>query len=131
VNKHIAEDILVVDDNSVNLQLIRKLIAPYGYKGRFVMSANRALDSIKISCPDLILLDITMPEVNGFELCEILKSNAKTADIPIIFLSALDSEQDIVKGFELGGMDYITKPFKEEVLLARVSTQLIQKRLIL
>lgn len=129
MNNYKAEDILVVDDNVINLQLIRGLITPYGYKGRFVVSARRALDSIKISCPDLILLDITMPEINGFEFCEMLKSDTKTAEIPIIFLSALDGEKDIVKGFELGGVDYITKPFKEEVLLARVATQLNQKNL--
>lgn len=124
-----TKNILVVDDNKVNLQLVRNLLLPYGYKGRFVLSASRALESIKISRPDLILLDITMPEINGFELCEILKSNEETADIPIIFLSALDGEQDIVKGFNLGGVDYVTKPFKEEVLLARVNSQLFQKSL--
>ncbi len=124
-----TKNILVVDDNTVNLQLVRNLLLPYGYKGRFVISAKRALESIKRSRPDLILLDITMPEVNGFELCKILKANEETADIPIIFLSALDGEQDIVKGFNLGGVDYVTKPFKEEVLLARVNSQLFQTSL--
>lgn len=123
------EKILVVDDNTVNLQLVRSLLLPHGYQSRFVVSAERALESIKVSIPDLILLDVNMPNMNGYELCERLKHNQQTSAIPVIFLSALDGEQDIVKGFDFGGVDYITKPFKEEVLIARISSQLAQKRL--
>lgn len=129
VAKEISERILVVDDNTVNLQLVRNVLMPCGYQAMFAVSANRALASIEVSKPDLILLDITMPEINGYELCEILKSKEETRDIPVIFLSALDGDQDVVRGFNLGGVDYVTKPFKEEILLARVKTQIFQKKL--
>lgn len=129
VAKGLGGRILVVDDNTVNLQLVRNVLMPCGYQAMFAVSANRALASIEVSKPDLILLDITMPEIDGYELCEILKSNQATRDIPVIFLSALDGDQDVVKGFDLGGVDYVTKPFKEEILLARVKTQMFQKKL--
>ena len=116
--------ILVIDDNPQNLRLLYSLLSKEEYDVRPVTSAEQALLTIKKSSPpDLILLDIKMPEMNGFQLCEQLKSNEKTRKIPIIFISAMNHIDDIIRGFSLGGVDYITKPFQEEEVLARVNTQ--------
>jgi CheY-like chemotaxis protein len=116
--------ILVIDDVIDNLQLFGKLLEPLKVDISFASSARKALDILESLAPDLIVLDIIMPEVDGFELCEILKKKESTKDIPIIFLSAKDNMEDITKGFTLGARDYITKPFMQEELTARVSTQL-------
>ena len=116
--------ILVIDDAIDNLQLFGKLLMPLNVDISFASSASKALDILESLSPDLIFLDIIMPEIDGFELCEIIKKNESTKDIPIIFLSAKDNIEDITKGFTLGARDYITKPFMKEELVARVSTQL-------
>jgi len=115
-------EILVVDDNPNNLKLVRKLLSERNYKVRISTSGEMALKSVESSIPDLILLDITMPGMSGFETCQALKSKAETKDIPVIFLSALKEENDIIKGFEVGGVDFVTKPFRSEILLARIKT---------
>lgn len=115
-------EILVVDDNPNNLKLVRKLLSEKEFKVRIATSGEMALKSVQSSLPDLILLDITMPGLSGFETCEKLKEDQRTKDIPVIFLSALKEESDIVKGFEVGGVDFVTKPFKSEILLARINT---------
>lgn len=116
--------ILIVDDAPANLQLLVQLLNSRGYKTRPVPNGARALDlAYKIS-PDLILLDIMMPEMTGYEVCAQLKADERTRDIPIIFLSALDELDDKMKAFEVGGVDYITKPFREIEVLARVETHL-------
>lgn len=122
------ENILVVDDVPGNLRLLMQLLSQQGYNVRIATSAKRALATIGNKKPDLILLDIQMPEVNGYQLCEVLKADNLTRDIPVIFLSALDEVIDKVKAFKVGGVDYITKPFQFEEVLARIENQLTIQR---
>ena len=128
-------NILIVDDTPENLQVLSKTLSKEGYKVRGAIEGEMAIKAAISSPPDLILLDIKMPDMNGYQVCEKLKINSKTRDIPIIFLSALDEVFDKVKGFELGGVDYITKPFQIEEVLARIEHQLtiqrLQKQLVL
>lgn len=122
-------DIMVVDDTPANLRLLSKILQERDYQVRPVPEGSLALAAAKAKPPDLILLDIRMPEMNGFQVCEELKSEASTKDIPIIFISALDAIQDKVKAFTIGGVDYITKPFHVEEVLARVENHLALRRL--
>jgi DNA-binding NarL/FixJ family response regulator len=116
--------ILVIDDAVDDLQLFGKLMEPLDVDMSFANSARKALDILESFIPDLIVLDIIMQEIDGFELCEIINKKESTKDIPIIFISAKDNIEDIAKGFFLGARDYITKPFIKEELVARVTTQL-------
>lgn len=116
--------ILVVDDNPDNLRLLAKLLTEHRYKARLAPSGSRALATIRKEAPDLVLLDIVMPGMDGFELCRQLKADERTAKIPIIFISAVLEAIDKVKAFSLGGVDYISKPFQEDEVLARVKTHL-------
>ncbi len=122
-------DILIVDDMPVNLRLLSHMLTEQGYKVRSVISGQMALTAILAAPPDLVLLDVNMPGMNGYEVSERLKANEQTHDIPIIFISALDELQDKVKAFSVGGLDYITKPFQFEEVLARVETHLALRRL--
>ena len=117
-------NILVVDDTPANLRVLMQLLSEQKYKVRVAPNGKLALDSINAEPPDLILLDILMPEIDGYQLCEQLKSDEKTREIPIIFISALSEVFDKVKGFQMGGVDYITKPFEPMEVLARVENQL-------
>jgi two-component system, NtrC family, sensor kinase len=117
-------NILVVDDTPANLRLLVNLLREKGYKVRALPSGKLALTGIKITPPDLILLDILMPEINGYEVCERLKAEESTKDIPVIFISAINEVFDKVKAFELGAVDYITKPFQAEEVFVRVKTHL-------
>lgn len=119
-----TEDILIVDDTPDNLHLLSRMLTRQGYNVRKALSGPMALTAAKTVAPDLILLDIMMPEMDGYEVCQNLKADANTATIPIIFLSALDDVLDKVKGFQVGGVDYITKPFQFEEVLIRVQNQL-------
>jgi sigma-B regulation protein RsbU (phosphoserine phosphatase) len=123
------EEILVVDDTLANLRLLAQILSDRGYKVRAVTSGNRAIESAEASPPSLILLDIRMPGLNGFEVCQKLKSIEHTKDIPIIFVSALDDLQDKVNAFHAGGVDYITKPYQVEEILARTETHLALRKL--
>jgi len=114
--------ILIVDDNPQNLQLLGSIIYEQGYNVSISSSGAHALKSIDQHAPDLILLDIQMPEMDGFEVCKTLKSNPLTKDIPIIFLTAVTDSEKIMHGFELGAVDYVTKPFNKGELLARTAT---------
>ncbi len=116
--------ILIVDDNSNNLQILADILRGSNYKVAIAMDGLKALDFINKRKPDLILLDIMMPGMDGFEVCEKIKSNEDTKDIPVIFISALKDTIDKVKGFEIGGIDYITKPFQKEEILVRVNSHL-------
>ena len=116
--------ILVVDDNPDNLRLLASILSEHYYKVRLAPNGERALATIRKEAPGLILLDIMMPVVDGFEVCKRLKQDKKTAGIPIVFISALNETVEKVKAFSLGGVDYITKPFKSEEVLARVKTHL-------
>ncbi|MEG4997879.1 hybrid sensor histidine kinase/response regulator [Microcoleus sp. B4-D4] len=122
-------DILIVDDIPANIQLLSQLLIENGYKVRKLISGERALKAVELQAPDLILLDIKMPGMDGYEVCRQLKASEATCDIPIIFISALDDVFDKVKGFEAGGADYIIKPFEPVEVLARVSAQLKMQRL--
>jgi sigma-B regulation protein RsbU (phosphoserine phosphatase) len=121
--------ILIVDDTPANLQVLAGMLKDRGYKVRPVPSGKLALLAAKREPPDLILLDINMPDMNGYEVCEHLKADGDLQGIPVIFISALTEELDKVKAFALGGVDYITKPFQMEELHARVETHLKLRRL--
>lgn len=121
--------ILVVDDSPENLRVLSASLTTLGYKIRCVTNGEMALISVKSSPPDLILLDIRMPILDGYEVCRRLKTNPDTKDIPIIFLSALDDVVDKVKAFEMGGVDYVTKPFQAAEIIARIAHQLTIQRL--
>ena len=116
--------ILLVDDNPNNLRLLVNLLRKNGYNVRPVPDGYLALEAVKKSLPDIILLDILMPNLDGYEVCQHLKADPQTKDIPVIFLSALSEGFDKAKAFEIGGADYITKPFQIEEVLARVKHQL-------
>ncbi|MEG3437535.1 diguanylate cyclase [Pannus brasiliensis CCIBt3594] len=118
-------NILIVDDTPDNLRLLTKMLESRGYTIRKSLNGRMALQAARRDPPDLILLDITMPDMNGYEVCQRLKASEITAHIPIIFISALDRTTDKVRAFELGGQDYITKPFQELEVLMRVKNQLL------
>jgi PAS domain S-box-containing protein len=122
-------NILIVDDTPANLQLLSEMLKRRGYTVRSMPNGQLALESARTLPPDLILLDIMMPGLNGYQVCEQLKANAQTCDIPVIFLSALNETVDKVKAFAVGGIDYITKPFQVEEVLARVQTHLSLRQL--
>lgn len=124
-NRHIDNrEILVVDDEVPNLQLLTQLLSAEDYVVRPAETAQLAIDSALARPPNLILLDVRMPVMDGFEVCRRLKQDARTSDIPIIFVSALDDVEDRVRGFEAGGVDFISKPFHEVEVLARISTHM-------
>jgi diguanylate cyclase (GGDEF)-like protein len=118
------KDILIVDDTLENLRLLSVMLTQYGYRARKAISGQMALTTIAAVKPDLILLDIMMPDLSGYEVCAQLKANPTTADIPVIFISALDDVFDKVKAFAVGGADYITKPFQIKEIMIRVQHQL-------
>ena len=122
-------NILVVDDTAANLQVLAGMLKDRGYKVRPVPSGKLALQAARHDPPDLILLDINMPDMNGYEVCQQLKADDKLKGIPVIFISALTEPLDKVKAFALGGVDYLTKPFQMEELHARVETHLKLRRL--
>jgi two-component system sensor histidine kinase/response regulator len=120
--------ILVVDDTPANLHLLAGMLKDRGYKARPVPSGKLALQAAKSDPPDLILLDITMPEMNGYEVCRRLKADEHLKEIPIIFISALNETMDKVTAFGVGGVDYVAKPFQFEEVEARVKTHLQLRR---
>jgi signal transduction histidine kinase len=121
-------NVIVVDDTPANLQLLTGMLKERGYKVRPVPSGKLALQAAKNDPPDLILLDIMMPEMDGYEVCERLKADEKLREISVIFISALNETMDKVKAFGVGGVDYVTKPFHFEEVNARVSTHLELQR---
>jgi signal transduction histidine kinase len=123
-----AGEILLVDDNPIRLKLLMEMLGSRGYKVRPASSGRAALEAVGLRVPELILLDVKMPEMDGFEVCRRLKAEANTQDIPVIFISALNAPADQVRGFEAGGVDFITLPFSEQIVLARVETQLALAR---
>lgn len=117
-------NILIVDDTTSNLVILAEMIKSIGYIARPVISVKQALAAIAVEKPQLILLDISMPEIDGFDFCEILKRDPIMKDVPIIFISALNSTEDKVKGFKLGAVDFISKPFELEEITLRINTHL-------
>lgn len=128
VTNNLSADILIVDDRPNNLKLLSKILANYQYKVRCAVSGAMALQAVKVKAPDLILLDITMPEMDGYQVCLELKKDFHSSQIPVIFISALDAAFDKVKAFQVGGTDYITKPFEIAEVIARIRNQLQLKK---
>jgi signal transduction histidine kinase len=118
------KSIVIVDDTPENLRLLAQMLGEQGYRVRSAPNGQRALATVQKERPDLILLDILMPEMNGFEVCQRLKADESLSDIPVIFISALNEVFDKVTAFSVGAVDYITKPFQIEEVLARVQTHL-------
>ena len=121
-------EVLIVDDITKNIEVVSEILYQRGIDVSFALSGEQALSFFKYRRPDLVLLDVAMPGMDGFEVCRRLKADAETKDIPIIFLTAKKESDDIVRGFELGGVDYITKPFNSAELVSRVQTQLELKQ---
>ncbi|WP_258556085.1 hybrid sensor histidine kinase/response regulator, partial [Fischerella thermalis] len=117
-------NILVVDDTPDNLRLLSAMLTSQGYEVRKALSGKMALTACQMVLPDVILLDINMPEMNGYEVCRQLKANEKTRPIPVIFISALDDVLDKAQAFDVGGVDYITKPFHGVEVVLRIENQL-------
>jgi CheY-like chemotaxis protein len=121
-------NIMAVDDNPANLKLLEDMLREHGYEVRSFPRGRMALAAVDREPPDLILLDINMPEMNGYEVCEQLKSDPRHSDIPVIFLSALNATEDKVHGFRSGGVDYVSKPFQFDEVRARVETHIKLRR---
>ncbi len=121
--------ILIVEDNPKNIQFLGNLLMPHGYELGVAQNGIEALTFLEERLPDLILLDVMMPEMDGYQFCQKLKSNLAFSHIPVIFLTAKSQSDDIIKGFEVGGVDYVTKPFIAAELMARIKTQLEIKQL--
>jgi CheY-like chemotaxis protein len=115
---------LVVDDVQDNLELLGSLLSMHGYQVSVAQSGSQALKMLEKRLPDVVLLDIQMPEMTGFDVCEQLKSQPETRDIPVIFITAQSEVSYIVQGFKAGAVDYVTKPFNAVELLARVQTHI-------
>jgi DNA-binding response OmpR family regulator len=122
-------NVLIVDDVSINIQVLAGLLNLPEYAISYATDGHQALNMVKSEDYDLILLDIMMPGIDGFEVCERIKEMPAKQDIPIIFLTARTQEQDIVQGLEAGAVDYVTKPFNSIELLARVKTHLQLKKM--
>lgn len=127
---HDAGTILIVDDTPANLAFLSDALDEVGYKVLVAIDGNSAINQLQHITPDLILLDVLMPGIDGFETCRQLKSNGVTRDIPIVFMTALDGADDIVRGFGVGAVDYVTKPIRHEEVLARIATRLRCSRAI-
>lgn len=124
MTNNVVPKILVVDDVEVNRFVLRDIIKDMGYMPILAENGIQGLKIVEKCCPQLILLDIAMPEMDGYEFCKIIKESAMTRDIPIVFISAFDKPEDVVNGFAVGGEDYITKPFIPEVVKARLKLHL-------
>ena len=124
--KDVADEavIMAVDDNPDNLKLLSDILSEQGFQVRQALNGRLALAAVKQQPLDLFILDIRMPEMDGFELCRQLKNDSATCNVPVIFISGLDDPADKVKAFEMGGQDYITKPFEDTEVLARVKLHL-------
>lgn len=121
-------DILIVDDTPANLNVLTAILKQQGYRVRPAISGELALTAAQKVLPDVILLDIQMPGLNGYQVCRQLKADPRTAPVPVVFISALEDALDKVEAFQAGGVDYITKPFQIEEVLVRVENQLTLSR---
>ncbi|MCP4689577.1 MAG: response regulator [Desulfobacterales bacterium] len=120
--------IMIVDDNPQNIRVLGNTLEEHGYEPAVFLSGQEALEFLLKEKPELILLDIMMPEMDGYEVCRYIKEDVTTKNIPVIFLTAKSETEDLVKGFEVGAADYVTKPFKAAELLARIKTHIGFKR---
>ena len=121
--------ILVIDDTPDNLRLLLQVLTKHNYEVRPALDGSQAIVAAQLDPPDLILLDIKMPVMDGYEVCKRLKADARTRDVPVVFLTVLDDVVDVVRGFELGGVDYVTKPVRTGELLARIENQVQRQQL--
>ena len=122
-------NILIVDDVKANLTVLSEMVRQAGYIARPVISVKQAMQAVDAFLPHLILLDITMPEIDGFEYCEMLRKDPRTKDIPVIFITGLTSTEDKIRGFKLGAVDFIVKPFEVEEVTMRIGTHLKNYRM--
>ena len=122
-------DILVVDDYLDNLRVLTAILVEQGYRVRKAINGQLALATIELQVPDLILLDIQLPDINGYDLCRQIKANPRTHAIPILIMSIHNQAEDIVRAFSEGAVDYIKKPFQPEEVIVRVKTQLMIRNL--
>jgi diguanylate cyclase (GGDEF)-like protein len=124
--------ILIVDDTPTNIEVLCKTLEPRGYKIQIATNGEIALKILeKVPFPDLILLDVMMPGIDGYETCRRIKMDQSICDIPVIFLTGKNDIKDIIRGFEVGGVDYVTKPFNQEEVYARVKTHVLLKKTLL
>ena len=123
------QSILIVDDSRENLRLLYTILAREGYTVRLATNGSMALDSVRSAKPDLIILDIKMPGLDGYEVCRRLKADRDTEDIPVLFISGVTEIDEKMKSFAVGGIDYITKPFQAEEVLARIKVHLTIEQL--
>ncbi len=123
------DTVLIADDTPENLSVLFDFLIANDFKVLVAENGEDALENAKEEHPDLILLDVMMPGIDGFETCRQLKNNPQTQDIPVIFMTALSDTLEKVKGFELGAVDYVTKPFQQEEVLARIKTHLTIRKL--
>ncbi len=121
--------VLIVDDQMNNLILLNGMLSAHGYNVRPAINGKLAIASMKLNPPDLVLLDIRMPEINGYEVCSRMKADEETQNIPVIFISALNDVADKIQGFKVGAVDYISKPFHVKEVLARVNTHMTIRKL--
>jgi CheY-like chemotaxis protein len=124
IERAASKDILIVDDAPANLHLLSRMLMAQGYHVRLAASGDDALAAVRAALPDMILLDVHMPKMNGYQICERLKGDERTRHVPVIFISALDQTEDKAKAFTAGGVDYVTKPIQIEEVLARLHTHL-------
>lgn len=122
------EIILLVDDLKANLKLLTYILEAEGYQTSFASSGKEALQRLNVLHPNLILLDLMMPDLNGLEVCEIIRNNPQWQDIPVIFLTASQEEHHLIEAFNIGAADYVTKPFRKPELLTRVKNQMTIQR---
>ncbi len=122
--QHISPTILIVDDNSNNVKIIAITLRAFNYKLVIATNGQSAIEMVEKTRPDLVLMDVMMPGMDGYETCEKIKAKKDNENIPVIFLTALSEKANIIRGFEVGGVDYITKPFNKEELISRVKTHL-------
>jgi|GEM_PF-698689 len=127
-NKVVQPKILVVDDVKMNIQLLGSILVKEGYALSYATNGLKALEMTGKECFDIILLDVMMPEIDGFTVCRHLKQDPVTRDIPVLFLTAKSEKDDIVRGFQEGAVDYLTKPFNAAEMLARVKTHLALRK---
>jgi CheY-like chemotaxis protein len=120
--------VLIVDDSPSSLQVLGELLGHAGYKVRSALSGEIALHSIEFCLPDLVLLDVRLPGIDGYETCRRLYADDRTHDIPVIFVSALSEPEDIRKAYGAGGVDFVTKPFPAEQVLALVQSNITRRR---
>lgn len=119
-----APSILIVDDSPLNTKLLKFILDEAGYQTQVAANGLAGIEAVDTLQPDLLLLDVMMPDIDGFEVCKRVKEKPENENLPIIFITALDQTEDIVKGFELGGVDYVTKPFNKKVLLVRIKNHI-------